>query len=432
MQLGGSLENRSLTLRLGLAPLLAFSLVVSGVTMPSRGQDTLLGEPASGSIAAAAPVSSKELQKKTSQLKELESRISATRSKIAGADTRRKRVLENLSAIERSLDESELRLSKVKARIAVTDQQIREAERNLSSAERRLAVLRKQLAERQARLNGRLREVYKTGGMNYLELLFSATNFSDFFMRYDLLKRFIQRDVDLYQEVKQQKSELEAAKKEIEEVRAGLLSKKQSIVALRTDEEREIKKLKTSAGERAALVRKIEREKEMYEAALREEEEDHKELLKFIRDAQKRAAEQRKGSPEPELAGGRFLWPLPVRGRITSGYGWRTHPIFKTRSFHTGIDIAVPTGTSVRSAQQGTVIFSGSAGGYGKTVILDHGGGITTLYAHNSVLVAGVGEKVARGKEIAKAGSTGFSTGPHLHFEVLKDGNHTDPNPWLR
>jgi len=98
---------------------------------------------------------------------------------------------------------------------------------------------------------------------------------------------------------------------------------------------------------------------------------------------------------------------------------------------HTGIDIAVPSGTSVLAANAGKVIYSGYNGGYGNTVIIDHGGKISTLYAHNSKLLVKVGDKVEKGKVISKSGSTGLSTGPHLHFEVRENGQHVDPMKYL-
>jgi murein DD-endopeptidase MepM/ murein hydrolase activator NlpD len=132
--------------------------------------------------------------------------------------------------------------------------------------------------------------------------------------------------------------------------------------------------------------------------------------------------------PDPPglgIGSGRLL--QPVAGPVTSGFGWRTHPISGDRRFHPGIDIAAPTGTPVRAADGGTVISAGWQGGYGLTVVIDHGGGITTLYAHLSRLDTRVGVVVRAGEQIGAVGSTGRSTGPHLHFEVRERGIPRDP-----
>ena len=124
-----------------------------------------------------------------------------------------------------------------------------------------------------------------------------------------------------------------------------------------------------------------------------------------------------------------FRWP--VKGPISSGYGWRTHPVYKNRQFHGGIDIAVPTGTFIRAAAAGKVTMAKNMGGFGLGIVIDHGGGITTWYGHKSVLLAKAGEKVVYGQIIAKSGNTGVSTGPHLDFRIKVNGNTVNPMEWL-
>lgn len=129
--------------------------------------------------------------------------------------------------------------------------------------------------------------------------------------------------------------------------------------------------------------------------------------------------------------GGVLLWPVPGYKRISSYYGYRIHPVLKTKKLHTGIDIPAPTGTPVLAAEGGVVIYSGYKGSYGIAVMIDHGNGIVTLYGHNSKVAVKKGDKVRKGQVIALVGSTGRSTGPHSHFEVRKNGKHTNPLPWV-
>ncbi len=124
-------------------------------------------------------------------------------------------------------------------------------------------------------------------------------------------------------------------------------------------------------------------------------------------------------------------WPLAIRGTITSTYGYRSDPINGSKSFHQGLDIAAPKGTAVYAASDGVVIFSGYKNSYGNVVMIDHGGGIVTVYAHNSSLVAKTGQTVKRGSVISKVGSTGYSTGNHLHFEVRKNGATINPRNYV-
>ena len=126
---------------------------------------------------------------------------------------------------------------------------------------------------------------------------------------------------------------------------------------------------------------------------------------------------------------GSFVWPCS--GPITSYYGWRVHPIFGTRKYHSGMDIAVDTGTPIHAAAAGVIVYSGWMGGYGYAIMIDHGGGLVTIYGHNSSLAVGEGQRVSQGQVVAYAGSTGYSTGPHCHFEVRLHGEVTEPLNYL-
>ena len=149
--------------------------------------------------------------------------------------------------------------------------------------------------------------------------------------------------------------------------------------------------------------------------------------------ARQEALEQQQaqsGNNKPNYSGGRMMWPCDST-YITSEFGYRIHPITGIWTGHTGIDIGCNMYAPIYAAESGTVILAEEYGGYGNAIVIDHGGGITTLYGHNEELYVSVGQKVSRGETIAGAGSTGWSTGPHLHFEVRESGEYVDPMGYL-
>ena len=191
---------------------------------------------------------------------------------------------------------------------------------------------------------------------------------------------------------------------------------------------------KTKLESRKKQLNQATREKEILMSRLEEDkislEKQCDELNQFAKDIESKIVKLQVVTGP--YSGGKMAWPIPGHNRITSPYGYRIHPILNVKKFHTGIDIPGPTGSQVIAASEGTVVHSGWYGGYGKAVMIDHGGGILTLYAHNSSINVSKGQTVNRGDTIAKVGSTGMSTGPHSHFEVRKNGAYQDPVPWVK
>ena len=196
------------------------------------------------------------------------------------------------------------------------------------------------------------------------------------------------------------------------------------MLVLKADADAQMAVLKEKQEESQRLVDSIKADIASFEKALKAQEAAEAAAREEIR----RLTQGSSGT----YSGGTFAWPS-VSTYITSPYGTRVHPVTGKVKTHTGIDIGAGMGTNIFAAADGTVLISGwNTGGYGNYVVIDHGGGLTTLYAHCSSLLVSAGQKVTRGQVIAKCGSTGMSTGPHLHFEVLKNGAHTDPYAYLR
>ncbi|MDI3280663.1 MAG: peptidoglycan DD-metalloendopeptidase family protein [Bacillota bacterium] len=391
------------------ALVLAFSLLFSGA----------------GAGRAEKPAQGSDLKEQREQLNQVQNQIDQTRRQLDQVTKQEKKVLLELERVEKELDRTRDELGYVEGQYRQATAESLRLQKSLAEAERQLAEADAQLQAHLARYNRRLRAIYEWGEPGYLELVFTAEDYADLIVRAELFRRLLQSDARLYREVQAEKARVVAVRARVAGRRAEVEKNRQRMAALRAEIARKASQLEARVRERERVLAEIQSRRESYEQALRELEETSRRLEKWIQEQQLRY--QRAG----DLAKlkGTFLWP--VRGRVTSEFGWRVHPIFKTRLFHEGLDLAVPMGTPVKAAAPGQVILSGWAGGYGKTVIIDHGGGVSTLYGHNSRLKVAVGDQVAAGEVIAEAGSTGFSTGPHVHFEVRVNGVPVDPRDWL-
>lgn len=306
----------------------------------------------------------------------------------------------NLHNAEKDLEIVEGLLSEVEGKIAITQ---REYDRAVTEAESQKKLLHK-----------RVRVMYQNGSVGYLAVLLNSTSFSDFISRMDLLNKIINYDVNLLKERKTYKDTVEEKKKQLEA------------------EQEEKEKLKIDISGKKEEVETVKKEREnTLNAVFKDLKELDKLEDKLLEESARLSRLIVANQSDTDYAGGEMAWPSPGYTGISSNYGMRMHPILKKNKMHTGIDIGVPMGKDIVAANDGKVILAGTNGGYGKCIIIDHGGKIATLYAHNSKLLVKVGDKVARGQVIAKCGSTGLSTGPHLHFEVRINGAHTDPMPYI-
>ncbi len=260
----------------------------------------------------------------------------------------------------------------------------------------------------------RLRGIYIDGNVSYLDVLFKATNLDDFLTRFDLLQRIAEQDISLMKQITAMRNQLAQNKKDLEGHQAQLAVVQQQTLAKQAA-------LTANGQQKKQLVSQIQSQMGTLQHNVDEDEAYSEQLTQIIQELQNKNA--------PSQGTGRFIWP--VQGPITSPFGMRINPVTHQYSGHTGIDIGVPYGTPIAAADGGTVIFASWNVAYGNMTVIDHGGGFSTMYAHQSKQLVAVGNRVTQGQIIGYIGTTGWSTGPHLHFEIRVNGVPVNPMKYL-
>ena len=327
--------------------------------------------------------------------------------------------IESFSEVKRQLDEeADKAIAEHKQCKAALD----ETEGRMKENSDRLEVLGKDYEQKSDRLGTRVRDIYMHGQISYLDVLFGAKDFGDLMTRMDLLKRVIHEDYELVHTVLDEKQEIETRQAELEKDKKTQAEEEQKTRAAREVMEQKVAKQK-------ALIEKMKSDKAVFDQQYDELMAASKQIAEMIRASRYHVEPSAGGGGGGGSSSGGMIWP--ISGPITSEFGWRTHPITGDQRFHSGLDIGGDYGIPVHAAQSGTVTYAGWVSGYGNTVIIDHGGGITTLYGHNQSLAVSEGQSVSQGQTISYCGSTGNSTGPHCHFEVRQNGEPVSPYGYL-
>ena len=365
------------------------------------------------------------IAKYTSQMRELEKDLKSIQSE-------RYSLQEKVNNIDSLMTANENLKTATESLISEYDKQIEEKQAEIDALSAEITAMEAEMTATRERFLTLIRVQYENGEPTMLEAIYEADGLTDMLSRMEYMGSIMKYNSELLEKYKGEKEVLDAKKEDcelqlvaVEADKAEQETYKDSLIEIENN-------LASQRNEQRALLSEVKDEEQKiqdeYDALCRAEEEESARLEKLLREL----AAKDKG----EYVGGKMAWPVDRSvKRISSYYGWRTyyHRGRKVTDFHRGIDIPSATGTDIYATQSGKVIVATWHSSYGNYCIVDHGGGISTLYAHCSKLLVKVGDRVALGEHIAEMGSTGNSTGSHLHFEVRVNGQHEDPisNGWL-
>jgi len=362
----------------------------------------------------------KQIKQQEQEYQKIQSQISSTKKKIS--DTAKKE-----ASVSQQIEELSQKISVTQQNVNVVYLKVKKVKQNVIGLTKDIATISERIKKSQKLLSERIVSIYKYGGVTEFNLLLSSQGAEDALANSYLLVKIAEQDQALICDLSLQKKRLNETQDELKLQQKNLITRGEQL-------KQQHEKLRGAANERNALLERVRRDKRLYMAQQNELLRASKELQSTIKRllSQKRKLAEKKYPGKKETVyykGGRFAWP--TKGNITSSFGTRIHPVFKTKIVHTGIDISAPKGTPVTAADAGEVLYTGWLSGYGHVVILDHGANLTTVYAHLSQIECSEGQKVNRGQLIGRVGATGIATGNHLHFEVRVNGDAVNPMKYL-
>ncbi|HVE64559.1 MAG TPA: peptidoglycan DD-metalloendopeptidase family protein [Mycobacteriales bacterium] len=379
-------------------------------------------------LAAPADAQSRDERRK----RDVDRTIATQRGELAESTVALARAAEALARTALQLPAARERQERAKGELAAAEArhrglttELRRAEAALNSGERATDAASDRVAQRRRTIAGMVRASYIRGPNGYLGVILESQTPADLFSRATFLQAVVRDQRGALADMTEQRADLAARTALVAERRAALARSQRAaslavarIADLTAEAVLARRSVDAQVSERAAALKVAAREKAADLARYNELQAESRRLAELIRKAARSRGTGRIGR-------GGLAWP--ANGEITSRYGYRRHPIYGSRRFHAGIDIGAGSGAGIRAATHGTVVHAGRLGSYGNIVVIDHGNGFSTAYAHQSKVAVRKGQRVRRSQLVGYVGSTGASTGPHLHFETRVNGDPVDP-----
>jgi len=390
-------------------------VLVCGILASSIPEKTYVS--ATDSTSASIQQKKDEISQAKEERKKLQQGLSDIKKMVTELEKSKTSLKNYVKELDTKLMSVQAKIQELKELITAEEAEIEETKKELEEA---IAIEEKQYEE----MKIRIKFMYEKGNQFYLDMMLGAESFGDMLNKAQYVESISAYDRQKLEEFQLNRELIEVCKAELEEEEALLQEAKAAV-------EQEQANLEVLIDSKEKEITAYEGDIAQKEAAIKEYEAYIKELDEAIA-ALEKALKEMEGSSNISYDGGMFKWPAPSYTRITSPFGWREHPVYGGQRFHNGVDMAAPGGSPILAAYDGEVAAAAYSSSMGNYIYLNHGSGLVTIYMHASALYVTKGQKVSKGDKIAAVGTTGTSTGNHLHFGVRLNGSYVDPMTYLK